>query len=333
MVHFSITLRQKKHQVTQGHITDDDGGDSQLEVGQQADLLDIVSALLKPFHQMSHFEQSGGTDHQREGEGGITRREGQTQQFDEGQIDDAGHQDRDTKQHGHQQQGGILADSQVAGQREACRRRQNGDGRLGCIRDFVAEDEAIEHQRQHQTVADDPEPEQHVGQRRKLTAREGDVSHDDPDRRYEPARHHVVDLELFGAMPDEGSQEQQVNSHGKQPERFTRLRSKHTERLGDHHGAHGIGRHDATDYRVCQILHQQVRVEQKLEGKDHQQHSGNSGAQQLHPSIEVTCILPTPTETGNAQRQTRHGGWRGSQGFTGSCDHDDTFLLMTMAIG
>ncbi len=62
----------------------------------------VVGSLWPLRQQLTHLEQGGGADHQREGEGGITRREGQAQQLDEGQVDDAGHQHRNPEQHGHQ---------------------------------------------------------------------------------------------------------------------------------------------------------------------------------------------------------------------------------------
>ncbi len=175
----------------------------------------------------------------------------------------------------------------------------------------MAEDEAIEHQRQHQAIAEHAEPEQAVGQRRKLAAREGDVSNDDPHRRHEPARNHVVDFKLFGPMPDESGQERQVQQHGKQPEPLAQTGVEHADRLGNHHGAHGIGGHHAADHGVSQILPQQARVQQKLEGQDHQQHGGNGCPQQLQATIEVTGIFPAPTETGDPERQPCHG----SRGF------------------
>ncbi len=104
-----------------------------------------------------------------------------------------------------------------------------------------------------------------------------------------------------------------MNRHGKQPEGLARLRRNHTQCFGDHHGAHGIGRYHTAHHGVSEILQQQAGVKQKLEGQDHQQHGSNGSAQQLHPAIEVTGILPTPTKAGDAERQTRHGGWGGSQ--------------------
>ena len=123
--------RQEEHQVTQGHVTHHQGGHPQLQIGQLMELLGITGRLWPLRQQVTHLEQGGGPDHQGEGESGVTRRERQAQQLDEGQVDDAGHQHGDPEQHRHQQQGGVLAHGEVAGQRQARRGGQDGDGWLG----------------------------------------------------------------------------------------------------------------------------------------------------------------------------------------------------------
>ena len=272
--------------------------------------------------QLTHLEQGGGPYHQGEGEGGIARRERQAQQLDEGQVDDACHQHGYPQQHGHQQQRRILAHGEVAGERQAGRRRQDGDGGLGGIRHLVAEDEAIEHQRQHQGVAGHAEPEQAIGQGGEGATGIGDVGHYDPHRRHEPARHHVVNFKRLGPVPDEGGEEHQVNDHRKQPEPLAQGRGQQPHRLGDHHGPHGIGGHHAAHHGVGEILPQQTRVQQELEGEDEEQHGGDGGPQQLQAAIELTGIFPTPAEAGDPESQPGHGGRGGGKGATGACDHD-----------
>ena len=65
---------------------------------------------------MRQFEQGGGADHHGKGEGGIARIERQSQQVQEGDVDEQGHQDGDTGQQADQQHGGRFGHGQITGQ-------------------------------------------------------------------------------------------------------------------------------------------------------------------------------------------------------------------------